>query len=174
MKLPLRTAFLGLPVTLILGLFTFSGAHAATLEGRWRLVEQQAGAGRSNLASPEAPLRLEFYLSGPSLAGRIWTAEQPPRSFPWPCFATEQGPLPIRVEQLVISPASDAARAVYRVGAPGGGKEGLRVEEEYRLSEGGGALLGTVKITSLEGESPRGSYQLRRRFAREPGKPGER
>ncbi len=144
------------------------GLEATTLEGRWKLVEQHAGSGRANMASPDAPLRLEFYLSGSALAGRIWTAEVPSRSFPWPSFGTGPGSPPIQVERVLISPASDRATAVYRVKVGDGEDSFLRVEEEYRLAEGGGILLGTVKITALERGATAGSYMLQRRFQREP------
>ena len=155
-------------VALLLLCLAIPGLEAATLEGRWKLVEQRAGSGRANLASPEAPLRLEFYLAGSALAGRIWTAEVPSRPFPWPSFGTAPGSPSIQVERLVISPASDRATAVYRVQTGGGEDSILRVEEDYRLSEGGGTLLGTVKVTSLERGAPAGSYRLQRRFQREP------
>jgi len=145
-----------------------SALRAATLEGSWRLVEQRAGSGRANLASPEAPLRLEFYLSGHALAGRIWTAEARPRTFPWPSFLTDRDSLPIQIDRLMIAPGGDVARAVYRVKGAGGDEPSLQVEEEYRVAEGGGALVGTVKVITLERGSPHGSYLLHRRFEREP------
>ena len=153
---------------LLVGLLATPALQAANLEGRWRLVDQRAGSGRANLASPEAPLRLEFYLAGPALAGRIWTAETHPRIFAWPSFLTDRDSLPIQIDRLVIAPAGDVARAVYRVKGPGGDEPILKVEEEYRVAEGGGALVGTVKVTSLERGSPQGSYLLHRRFEREP------
>jgi hypothetical protein len=153
---------------LFMGLFGISALQGATLEGRWKLVEEHAGSGHSNLAAPDAPLRLEFRISGSTLEGRIWTVEKPPRSYPWPSFATEHGTLPLRLEGKVFSPASDQARVAYRVQSPEGGDSELRVEEEYRLAEGGNVLLGTVRITALEGGAGRGSYKLQRRFEREP------
>ena len=70
--------------------------------------------------------------------------------------------------QVLISAGSDTARAAYRVLASAEGEPVLLVEEEYRLAEGGRALIGTVKITSLEGGKPAGSYLLHRRFEKEP------
>ncbi len=155
-------------VSIALLCLAIQGLEAATIEGRWKLVEQHAGSGRANLASPEAPLRLEFYLEGPALAGRIWTAELPSRPFPWPSFATGPDSAPIQIERLAISPASDRAAATYRVKVGGDKDSFLRIEEDYRLAEGGAILLGTVKVTSLEGGAPAGSYTLQRRFQREP------
>jgi hypothetical protein len=153
---------------LLLAALGSSGLQAATLEGRWRLVEERAGTGRANLAAPVAPLRLEFYPSGAALAGRIWTAEKPSRAFPWPSFRTEQGSLPIQLDERTVSPAGDRARALYRVKAPDGGDAELQVEEEYRLTEGGDVLLGELRIAVREQGESRGSYTLRRRFEREP------
>jgi len=153
---------------LLVALSGASGLGAATLEGRWRLVEQRVGAGEANLASADTPLSLEFHLSGSSLAGRIWTAEKKPRAFPWPSFVSDNTPLPLRQVQVAISAASDAARASYRVPARAEGDPDLEVEEEYRLADEGRALVGTVRITSLEGGKPAGSYLLHRRFEREP------
>jgi hypothetical protein len=161
-NLPLRAA-----LAILLGLLGISPLPAATLEGRWKLVEQSAGSGGANVASPEAPLRLEFRLSGSSPAGRIWTAEEKPRPFPWPSFSMGSGSAPVEIEQLIFAPAGDSARTVYRVKMPGGDSV-LRVEEEYRLSDGGRALAGTVSVTSLEEGAARGTYRIHRRFEREP------
>src|SRR2546426_319506 len=100
--------------TLLAILLGIPALQAATLEGRWKLVEERAGSGRANRVSPEAPLRLEFFLAGAALEGRVWTAENPSRAFPWPSFGTDRGPLPIQIESRSIAPAGDAARAVYR------------------------------------------------------------
>jgi len=153
---------------LLVALFGASGLGAATLEGRWRLVEQRVGTGEANQASADTPLRLEFYLSGASLAGRIWTAEKRPRAFPWPSFLPDNVALPVRPVQVTISAVGDTARAIYRVHASEEGYPILQVEEEYRLAEGGRALIGTVKITSLKGGEPAGSYLLHRRFEKDP------
>ncbi len=155
-------------VLLLVALFGVSILGAATLEGRWRLVEQHVGDGKANLASADTPLRLEFYLSGASLAGRIWTAEKKPRATPWPSFLSDGTLVPIRSAQVVFSVAGDAARASYRVPSRVRGDPDLEVEEEYRLVEEGRALLGTVRITSLEDGKPAGSYLLHRRFEKEP------
>jgi len=165
---PMNTCIRWLAALLLVALSGASILGAGTIEGRWRLVEQTAGEGKANLASADAPLRLEFRMTGASLAGRIWTAEKTPRSFPWPAFVSDRSPRPVDATRIVISPGSDSARAVYRVRTSGEGEPDLEVEEEYRLAEGGRALVGTVRITSLEGGKPAGSYLLHRRFEREP------
>jgi hypothetical protein len=164
----MNTSLRWLAALLLVALSGVSGLGAATIEGRWKLVEQSTGAGKANLVSADAPLRLEFRMTGASLAGRIWTAEKSPRPFPWPSFFSERNLLPVDAARVVISPGSDAARAVYRVRTSGNGDLDLEVEEEYRLAEDGRALVGTVRITSLEGGKPSGSYLIHRRFEREP------
>jgi len=152
----------------LLTLLSVAVPQAATLEGRWKLVEQRYGSGRANLAAPEAPVRLEFYLAESRLAGRIWAQGSSSKPLPWPSFLSEHGPLPVEVRQLFIGAGSDLARARYRVQLSEKDDEVLEVTEEYRVAEGGRALVGTVTLASpAEGKS-RGSYVLHRRFEREP------
>ena len=164
----MNTSLRWMAALILVALSGLSGLGAATIEGRWKLVEQRAGSGEANLVATDTPLRLEFRMSGASLAGRIWTAEKTPRSFPWPSFLSDRNPRPVDAARVVISPGSDEARAVYRVRTSGEGEPDLEVEEEYRLAEEGRALVGTVRITALEGGKPAGSYLLHRRFEREP------
>jgi hypothetical protein len=152
-------------LALLLGL---AALPAPTLEGRWKLVEQRYGSSGANLISIEAPLRLEFTVSGGRLVGRIWAAEDRSKPLPWPALLTDHGRHPIEIREVSIQPGSNLARAVYRVqpGSPDG--DVLEVTEEYRLAEGGTVLLGTVTVTAFEKENPAGSYKLHRRFVREP------
>jgi hypothetical protein len=141
---------------------------ASSLEGRWKLVEQRYGSGELNLASIEAPARLEFFVSGGRLAARIWAGEDRSSALPWPALLTEHGAHPLEIRQLSIDPASNQARAVYRPRPATPNAEVVEIIEEYRLAEGGGALLGTVTVSSLGPGGPAGSYVLKRRFVREP------
>lgn len=146
-----------------------TAAGAATLEGRWKLVEQRYGTGGANLASIEAPVRLEFYLEGPGLAGRIWVAGGRSKALPWPAFVSEDGaPLPVQIQRSLFGAGNNLARAEYRVALPSQGGEVLEIVEVYRVLEGGAALTGTVTVTSLKRGKPQGAYLLHRRFEREP------
>ena len=141
---------------------------ASSLEGRWKLVEQHYGSGEANLASIEAPTRLEFFVSGGRLAARIWAGEDRANALAWPSLLTEHGPHPVEIRQLSINPASNLARAVYRPKPATPNAEIVEIIEEYRVAEGGGALLGTVTVSALGPDGPAGSYVLKRRFVREP------
>ena len=152
----------------ILALLPAAVLPAATLEGRWKLVEQRHGSGRANLVAVEPPVKLEFYLVESRLAGRIWVEGNQAKALPWPSFSSEHGPLPVEIRQLVIGAGSDVARARYRVSLSESDGEILEVTEEYRLAEKGRALVGTVTVASPADGPSRGSYVLQRRFEREP------
>jgi hypothetical protein len=152
-------------LALLLGL---AALPAPTLEGRWKLVEQRYGSSGANLISIEAPLRLEFTVSGGRLVGRIWASGDRSKAQSWPTLQTEHGPHPIEIRQVSIQPGNNLARAVYRVPPSSPDGDVLEVTEEYRLAEEGAVLLGTVTITALAKEKPAGSYKLQRRFEREP------
>lgn len=152
----------------ILTLLPAAVLQAATLEGRWKLVEQRYGSGRANLVSVEPPVKLEFYLAESKLAGRIWVEGDRSKALPWPSFPSEHGPLPVEIRQLVIGAGSDVALTRYRVRLSEKDGETLEVTEEYRLAEKAQALVGTVTVASPADGPSRGSYVLQRRFEREP------
>jgi len=142
--------------------------QAATLEGRWKLVEQRYGSGRANLVALEPPVKLEFYLTESRLIGRIWVEGDGSKALPWPSFLSEHGPLPVEIRQLVIGAGSDVALTRYRVRLSEKDGETLEVTEEYRLGGKGRVLVGTVTVASPADGPSRGSYVLQRRFEREP------
>jgi len=149
-------------------LLCLAALSVPTLEGRWKLVEQRYGSGSANLVSIEAPLRLEFSVSGGRLIGRVWAAGDRSKALGWPALLTDHGPHPIEIREVSIQPGSNLARAVYRVQPSSPDADALEITEEYRMVEGGTVLLGTVTVTALEKENPAGSYRLHRRFVREP------
>lgn len=149
-------------------LLCLAALPAPSLEGRWKLVEQRYGSGSANLVSIEAPLRLEFFVSGGRLAGRIWMAEERSKALAWPAFPTEHGPHPIEIRQLSIQPLNNLARAVYRIAPASADGDVLEIAEEYRMAEGGAVLLGTVTVTAFEKDIATGSYTLNRKFERVP------
>ena len=155
-------------VAALVAFFCLAAVPVPTLEGRWKLVEQRYGSGNANLASVEAPVRLEFFVSGGRLVGRIWAGEDRTRALDWPALLTEHGPHPVDVRQITIDPASNRARAVYRPRPSSPTGEPLEIVEEYRVADGGSVLLGTVTNKSLGPGEAAGSYILRRRFEREP------
>ncbi|MCI0656963.1 MAG: hypothetical protein L0170_07825, partial [Acidobacteria bacterium] len=130
-------------------LLCLAALPAPTLEGRWKLVEQRYGSGSANLISIEAPLRLEFTVSGGRLIGRIWAAADRSKALGWPALLTEHGPRPIEVRQVSIQAGSNLARAVYRLLPSSPDGDVLEIAEEYRMAEGGTALAGTVTVTAL-------------------------
>lgn len=162
-----RRAIRGAVATLT-AFLCLAAVQVPALEGRWKLVEQRYGSGHANLASVEAPVRLEFFVSGGRLVGRIWAGEDRTRALAWPALLTEHGPPPVDVRQITIDPGSNRARAVYRPRPSSPNSEALEIIEEYRVAEGGTALLGTVTVKSLGSGGGAGSYLLQRRFEREP------
>jgi hypothetical protein len=151
----------------LLALPLLAAQPSTTLEGKWRLVEQRFGSGKTNFASLEAPVRLEFYVSGAGLAARLWAAKDSSQGQSWPAMLGEH-PRRLDFRQVTIQPAGNLARAVYRI--PPASPEGdvVEVTEEYRVVEGGGVLAGTVTVGVIGKEGPQGSYVLQRRFEREP------
>ena len=155
-------------VAALAGLFCLATMPAPTLVGSWKLVEQHYGSGNANLASVEAPVRLEFFASGGRLVGRIWAGEDETKALAWPALLTEHGPRPVDIRQISIDAGTNVARAVYRPRPSSAESDVLEIVEEYRVAEEGAALLGTVTIKSLGRGEASGSYVLRRRFERAP------
>jgi hypothetical protein len=139
-------------------------AGAETIEGRWLLEKQSYGSGSANQAQLAEPLRMEFYREGERLVGRIWFGGQSAESVPWPSL----GQAPVRSQEVVVSPAEDRVRVRYRSEPAPGTDVVLEITEEYRVTDGGTALSGTVTVAVLRGGKPGGSYVLQRRFRREP------
>lgn len=154
-------------VAAVASLLCLAAYPGGTLEGRWKLVEQRRGSDTANLASSEAPVRLEFSLAGGKLQGRIWAGTDRNDSQPWPAMQTEQGPVRVEVRELTIAPAARRARAAYLVKPSKAGGESLEIVEEYSLSEDGQSLAGTVTVTSSGAGVGKGSYTMHRRFERE-------
>ena len=155
-------------VAALTALLCLAAVPVPTLEGRWKLVEQRYGSGNANLASIEAPVRLEFLASEGRLVGRIWAGEDRTRVLAWPALLTEHGPHPVEVRRITIDPRNNLARAVYRPRPSSPDGEALEIVEEYRVAEGGAELLGTVTVRSLGAEGAAASYVLKRRFEKAP------
>jgi hypothetical protein len=155
-------------VAALMALLGLAAAPSPTLVGKWKLVEQRYGSGNANLASLDAPVRLEFFASGGRLVGRIWAGEDPTRALQWPALLTEHGAHPLDIRQITIDPGANLARAVYRPRPSSPDGEPLEIVEEYRVAEEGAALLGTVTIRSLGSGGTTASYVLKRRFEKIP------
>ncbi|HEV8375639.1 MAG TPA: hypothetical protein VGR38_05320, partial [Candidatus Polarisedimenticolia bacterium] len=69
---------------------------------------------------------------------------------------------------VTILPESNLARAVYRIRPVSPEGEVVEVVEEYRMSQEGALLIGTVRVSAIGDAGPGGSYVLHRRFEREP------
>ncbi len=141
-----------------------SVAGGDSLEGRWLLEQQTYGSGKGHQAQVAKPLRMEFYRKGGELAGRIWFGERSADAVPWPSLVQAK----IRSQQVDFSPAEDRVRARYRAESAPGEDVVLEITEEYRVTDGGTALSGTVTVAILRAGKPGGSYVLERRFRREP------
>ncbi len=148
----------------LLSVAAVGALQAGPLEGRWLLESQSYGSGKANQAHVAKPLRMEFYRDGETLAGRIWFGGDHADALPWPSLVLA----PLRSEEVVISPAEDRVRARYRTVPADGGDVVLEITEEYRVTDGGTTLSGSVTVALLRGGKPAGSYVLERRFRREP------
>lgn len=151
-------------------------ARPVSLEGRWVLVEQSYGKGKSDLAGVDKPIHLEFSRQGVGMTARALSEEDPGRSWDWPVVVADGEPLPIQLIHRAIHAESGIAEARYRLRPSRGDDLILEVVESYRLVEDGEALVGTVRIRFLlpptgaeeKGFRERGVYELTRRFERVP------
>lgn len=141
-------------------------AAGDTLEGRWKLVEQNYGKGRMNLADLEAPVLLEFLGGVQGVRATIRTAGNESRALPWPAYVNDEGPVPVEVLEVSADPAARKAGARYRVRPSPEDDLVLLIVEEYSLSEDGETLRGSATVTFTVGEEKRGSFVLHRRFER--------
>jgi hypothetical protein len=145
-----------------------AAAVAGPLEGRWLLVEETYGTGGLDLTRGRPPQTIEFLREGGRLVASTRIGADA-RSRPWPAFVIGESPAPVAVHEMLIAPAEDGVRARYTVSAFRDGDDMvLEVEEEYRLEGDGRILAGTVVVEFLRGDEPRGSFELRRRFERQP------
>jgi hypothetical protein len=142
-------------------------ASAGTLEGRWLLVEQTYGSGRSNLVEEKEPLRLEFFREGDRLVGRAWFGDGSAGVMRWPSLLTGDAAA-VHVEEIVIAPREDRVRARYRTEPAPGEETALEIVEAYRVGDDGKTLTGTVTVSQTRAGETGGSYVLHRRFEREP------
>jgi hypothetical protein len=147
---------------------SFSTARAGPLEGRWVLVEETYGSGGLNLVREKPPQTIRFVREGVALAGRTRLApDEPERS--WPVFFLEQAEAAAAaLEELSFSPSEDHVVARYRTPFVREDKVRLDIVEDYRVSEDGESMVGTVKVTFLHAGETRGGFVLHRRFERQP------
>ena len=144
-----------LGVICALALGPVAGGASATVEGRWVLVEQHYGKGRSGLAPQENPVHLEFVREGGRIAGRIWAGDSRSAAVSWPAFALEDGEgrhVRLQVDEYEASPGGKRVLAAYTVDPSVDSKLVLKIVEDYRLADGGRVLKGTVtvKLTELD------------------------
>lgn len=143
-------------------------ASAATIEGRWKLVEQHYAQGGSNLAFHEVPVRLEFVREGAGWAARIWAGDDRSKAFSWPAFATDDGPVPVEVLERAQDPLLSSITVRYRAHPSPTDDLVLDITESYAVSASGKDLEGTMTVRFTGGTTNRGGFVLRRRFEREP------
>jgi hypothetical protein len=141
-------------------------AGGESLEGRWKLVEQNYGKGKMNLADLEAPVLLEFNRDLHGGGARIWTSGDETRPLSWPAYVADRGPLPVELITVSADPSSDGAYTRYRVKPSPTDDLVLLIVEEYAVTEDGDALVGSATVTFTVGEEERGSFVLHRRFER--------
>jgi hypothetical protein len=140
---------------------------AGQLEGRWLLMEQTYGSAGSNMIAGEPEVRIEFRREGAGIAARTWRGDGSEGIFRWPSMLTGDG-TDIRVEEIIVAPEKGLVRARYRTDSDDDDEVAVEIIEEYRVGEDGDTLTGTVTVSRVRGDEPRGSYVLHRRFVREP------
>jgi len=155
-------------LTALFAIWPAPALFAGSVEGRWVLVEQHYGEGRSNLAPDEQPVKLEFVREGGRLAGRIWAGDTEAEAVPWPTAPAKGDSLPLRVRDYSTGPQFDRVRVEYEVEPNPDDDLVLEIVEEYRVVDDGRALEGTVRVAFVRAGEPRGSYVLHRRFERQP------
>lgn len=152
----------------ILVALAFPTARAGPLEGRWVLVEETYGSGGLNLVRDKPPQTIRFVREGAALTGRMRLGPDEPENA-WPVFFLEQdGDAASAVEELSFSPAEDHVLARYRTPFVREDKARLDIVEDYRVSEDGKSLVGTVKVTFLHAGEKRGGFVLHRKFEKQP------
>ncbi len=141
-------------------------AHAQSVLGEWKLVEQTYGDGKSNLVAPSAPgVRLELFREGTRIQGRISGGGRGAADMSWPRLVADDSRA-IHVEEKRLSTPEDQVLVRYRVDPSPGDDLILEVTEEYRVVDDGRALVGTVRVEFRRDGKERGSYVLHRRFER--------
>lgn len=149
----------------LLGIFAALPAAAATLEGRWALVEETYGAGGLDLTRNKPRVTIEFVRESGSLVGRIRLAPEAVAER-WPISGPADRPVVAKDVELRIAPQEDGVRARYLT-PENEDRFRLDVVEEYRVSDDGAFLIGTMTVTFLREGETRGSFVLHRRFQRQ-------
>ena len=144
-----------------------AAGSSATLDGRWRLVEQTYGLGSAASASEAPRLRLELTHAAGRIAGQVWLAGHESRRTSGPAMFRDDEPLPVLVVANEVSAAADSVRVRYVTDDPDDDKNVLEIEEDYRLVEDGAALAGSVTVRVRHDGKDVGGYRLHRRFERE-------
>ena len=158
--------FLSRSLICVAAVLVASTGVAGPLEGRWKLVEQTYGEGRSDTLELRKPLRLEFVRQGSELVGWSWLSESSHERGRWPSLLTGEGR--VRIEKIDIPPDEDRVRARYSATTDSDDRVRLDFVEEYDVGDDRKSLTGTVTISLVRDGRPAGSYVVRRRFVREP------
>ena len=159
--------FTGLACCLCLAGGLALAGSGATIDGRWRLVEQTYGLGSAGSASEAPRLRIELEHASGRVAGQVWLAGHESRRASWPAMFRDDEPVPVLVVANEVSAAADGLRVRYVTADPHDERNVLEIEEEYRVVEDGAALVGSVSVRVRHDEKDVGGYRLHRRFERE-------
>ena len=78
--------------------------------------------------------------------------------------------MPLEVLDRTVAPAGDGVRVHYRARPAADPRDDLVLDvvEDYRVTEDGAFLTGTINVEFLRDGAKRGSYVLSRRFERVP------
>lgn len=154
-------------ITLLLAASQSPAASAGTIEGRWRLVEQNYGADGSDLMRSATPVRLEFTRGASGIRGTVWIKDDD-TGRPWPALPVAVTTARMRSSKLEVTPAADRVQASYTVVVPEDPELVLEIVEAYEIGDDDATLTGTVTVGVVRGGEPAGGYTLHRRFERRP------
>ena len=155
----------------------------ASLEGRWRLVEQRYAKGGRNLAHSENAVHLELVRGIAGVGGRIWAGDDPSQARAWPALVGQSCPsessdaevrcadgreVPVTIVERSFDAAAGLVSVRYEARPTEEPDFHLEIEESYRVSADGSELNGDMTVRFKRAGESRGSFVLHRRFAREP------
>ncbi|MDH3214102.1 MAG: hypothetical protein OEM05_16605 [Myxococcales bacterium] len=151
---------------LVIALMGLPLAHAGSLEGTWRLVDQRYERGGYNFVKDDEPFVLELTATGERLGGRLsWHEGQQAE---WPAYPTPNGPATLHDMHVQRSLDGESATATYRVEPSVDDDTWLVVKEEYRLAEGD-RMESTMEIRFERNGKVSGGFTWKRTFEREAG-----
>jgi hypothetical protein len=150
-----------------LALVSLPVVAGATVEGRWRLVDQTYGPDGSDLLRGRAPVRLELTLAPSGPRGRVWYEGDDRAPVEWPTPLAAPAVSETERPRIELSSSGNRIRARHAFAMEGEPDARLEIVEDYQVESAGSTLVGTVTLRLVRDGEPAGEYVLHRRFERE-------